>query len=247
MEAWGYTIISILIVSIVSLVGVIFLSLQKNLMDKIVAFMISFAAGSLLGDVFIHLLPELVEDQGFTLSVSLTILLGIIIFFVLEKVIHWQHCHIPASEEHVHPFALMNLVGDVLHNFIDGLIIAGSFLASIPLGITTTVAVLLHEIPQEMADFSVLIRGGFTKAKAIAYNFLTALAALIGGIVVLLFGTTGNFVHYIIPFTAGGFLYIAAADLIPELHKETIPWKSVVQVLGFVLGIVIMILLGFLE
>ena len=141
----------------------------------------------------------------------------------------------------------MNLLGDALHNFMDGLIIAGSYLTSIPLGVSTTLAVVLHEIPQEMGDFSVLLKGGFTKSKALLYNFLTALSALLGALLVFIVGNVPSLVDAIVPFTAGGFIYIATADLIPELHKETLPTKSLVQLFGFVVGIAVMFALLFLE
>ncbi|HII88145.1 TPA: ZIP family metal transporter, partial [Candidatus Woesearchaeota archaeon] len=147
MMLWAWIFLSVLLVSLLSLISIFFLSFKKEFLHKLMAFLISFAAGALLGDAFLHLLPEAVEEAGFTLSLSLTLLAGIIIFFILEKFIHWRHCHIPASKEHPHPFAWMNLLGDALHNFMDGLIIAGSYLTSIPLGVSTTLAVVLHEIP----------------------------------------------------------------------------------------------------
>ena len=206
--------------------------------------MISFSAGAMFGDAFLHLLPETVAEHGFTLSVSLSVLGGIIGFFVIEKLIHWRHCHMPITENHVHPFAWMNLVGDGVHNFIDGLIIGASYLVSIPVGIATTIAVILHEIPQEIADFGVLLHGGFSKKKALLVNFLTALTALLGGVLALILS------HYIegitvflVPFAAGGFIYIAGSDLIPELHKEVKFSRSVLQVVSFVCGIGIMLLL----
>lgn len=247
MMLWAWIFLSVLLVSLLSLISIFFLSFKKEFLHKLMAFLISFAAGALLGDAFLHLLPEAVEEAGFTLSLSLTLLAGIIIFFILEKFIHWRHCHIPASKEHPHPFAWMNLLGDALHNFMDGLIIAGSYLTSIPLGVSTTLAVVLHEIPQEMGDFSVLLKGGFTKSKALLYNFLTALSALLGALLVFIVGNVPSLVDAIVPFTAGGFIYIATADLIPELHKETLPTKSLVQLFGFVVGIVIMFALLFLE
>lgn len=247
MAVWIPIILSIVLVSLISLIGVFFLSFKKDFLDRLLAFLMSFAAGALLGDAFLHLLPEAVEKHGFGISLSLTLLLGIVVFFILEKFIHWRHCHIPVSKEHIHPFAWMNLVGDLLHNFMDGLIIAGSYLASIPVGVSTTIAVVIHEIPQEMGDFSVLLKGGFSKSRALLYNFLTALSALAGAVVVYAVGKIPLFVDAIVPFTAGGFIYIATADLIPELHKETLPTKSLVQLLGFVVGIGMMFALLFLE
>jgi len=183
-------------------------------------------------------------EEGGSLEVSLLILAGILVFFVLEKFICWRHCHIPTSKTHPHPIALMNLIGDGFHNFIDGLLVAGSFMVSVPLGITTSVAVILHEIPQEIGDFGVLIHGGFSKTKALVFNFISALAALVGAVTTLLVGAKmAGFSQAIVPFTAGGFVYIASADLIPELKKETNLKKSFSQFLGLVLGIIIMLTL----
>lgn len=237
-----YTLLSVLVVSLISFVGVFTLALNAERLRRILVYLISFSAGALLGDVFIHLLPELVEGGDFTLTTSLIILGGILLFFILEKVIHWQHCHMPLTRSHVHSFAYMNILGDALHNFIDGLILAGSYLVSIPAGIATTIAVVLHEIPQEIGDFGVLLHGGFSKRKALLYNFLSALAAILGAVVALWLGT--KFEHLasvLIPLAIGGFIYIAGSDLIPELHKETNVGKSILQTLAFLLGILVMI------
>lgn len=207
-------------------------------------FFVSFAAGGLLGDVFLHLLPEMISKGEFGLTSALTILAGLLLFFVLEKFIAWRHCHIPTSGEHPHPVALLNLVGDGLHNFFDGAIIAGSFLISIPLGLATSLAVIFHEIPQEMGDFSILIHGGFSTRKAIVFNFLSSLLAVGGAVMILILGLQAEQLSsFLLPLTAGGFLYIAGSDLIPELHKETEPAKSLVQFGGIVLGIAVMAVL----
>jgi zinc and cadmium transporter len=209
--------------------------------------MVSFSAGALLGDAFIHLLPELAEE-GLTLNYSITIIFGVLLFFSLEKVVHWRHCHMPITKTHVHPFAYMNLIGDSLHNFIDGLIIAGSYLISIPAGIATTIAVVFHEIPQEIGDFGVLVHGGFAKWRAIFLNFVTALTAVLGVVFALVLSNyVVNIDGYLISLAIGGFLYIAGSDLIPELHKETKVSISIIQILTFILGIVVMMALLFLE
>lgn len=244
LNIWLYTLTSVIIVSLLSLIGIITISIKLEKLRKILFFLVSFAAGALLGDVFIHLIPEIVEEAGFGLNVSLYLLLGMLIFFILEKFIHWRHCHIPTSKQHPHPFAIINLVGDGFHNLIDGMIIAGSYLASVPLGIATTLAVVFHEIPQEIGDFGVLIHGGFTRAKALFYNFLSALTAIIGAIIVLIVGARiENIIIFLVPFTAGGFLYIAGSDLIPELHKEIGAKKSLLQLFGLVLGVLVMMAL----
>lgn len=243
-----YSLISVVLVSLISLIGVALLGIKADRLKKGLIYLISFAAGALLGDTFIHLLPEIAEE-GFTLSISLYVLLGIAIFFVLEKGIHWQHCHEPISEKHIHPFAYTNLIGDGLHNFIDGAIIAASYLISVPVGVATTIAVLLHEIPQEIGDFGVLLHAGFSKGKALFVNFLSALTAIIGAILVLWAGSSVEHLEKIlIPIAAGGFLYIASSDLIPELHKHSSNFsKSLIQFLCFLLGIAVMAALLLLE
>ena len=247
-ETWLYALGSIIIVSLISLIGILTFSIKADKLKKILIYFISFSAGAMLGDAFIHLLPEAVEEFGFTLQMSLYILAGVAFSFIIEKIIHWRHCHLPITKEHKHPFAYMNLVGDFIHNVIDGLIIGGAYLVSIPAGIATTIAVILHEIPQEIADFGVLVHGGFTRGKALLMNFLTSLSAIIGVVIAIIIGQSmEGFVQFILPFTVGTFIYIAATDLIPELHKETKVSRSITQFVFFALGIAIMLLLLGLE
>jgi zinc and cadmium transporter len=224
-------------------------SLREENLKKIVLYLVSFSAGGLFGHAFIHMIPATVGDTGFGLQVSLYILIGIVGSFIVEKFLQWRHCHIPTSEEHPHSFAYMNLFGDAVHNFIDGLIIGGSYLASRQLGIATTLAVVFHEIPQEIGDFGVLIYGGFNKSRAIFFNFSTALTAILGAIVALSVGLViRDFIPFLIPFAAGNFIYIAGSDLIPELRKEEpMLLKSVLQLITFVLGVLILFSLVFLD
>ncbi len=247
-NVWLYSLISVFIVSLISFVGIFTLSLNTKGLKNFLIYLVSFSAGALFGDAFIHLLPEAVEEFGFTLNISVYLLLGILILFILEKFIHWRHCHLPTTKEHPHPFALMNLFGDGTHNFIDGLIIGASYLANIQVGIATTIAVVLHEIPQEIGDFGVLVHGGFSKSKALLLNFVTALTAVLGTIVALLVSSrVENLTTILIPFAAGGFIYIAGSDLIPELHKEVRVEKSLWQLIAFILGILIMLSLVLFE
>lgn len=245
---WLLVLGSVVVVSLISFVGL--LSFQSDA-DKVRPFLlvlVSFSAGALLGDVFIHLLPEAVEANGLHLGLSLWILGGILLFFVLEKFVHWHHCHLPEAHNHPKPFAFMNLVGDGLHNFIDGAVIAGSYLISVPLGFATTIAVVLHEIPQEIGDFGILMHAGLQKSKVILLNFASALTAVLGAVVVLGLGISSDTVlNVLAPFTVGGFLYIAGTDLIPELHKETNPVSSLIQLLSFIGGIAVMLALLLLE
>jgi zinc and cadmium transporter len=169
---WLLTLLSVFIVSLISFVGALTLSFKAKNLKKVLIHMVSFSAGALFGDAFLHLLPEVVQESGFTVGISIALLSGIVFSFIIEKVVHWRHCHLPITKTHVHPFSVMSLVGDSIHNLIDGVIIAAGYMASLPAGIATTIAVILHEIPQEMGDFGVLLHGGFTKKKALLVNFL---------------------------------------------------------------------------
>lgn len=241
-------LLSVLVVSLISLVGIVTLGIKQDTLKKILIYFVSFSAWGLLGDVCLHILPEISKTNWFTLWTSCALLGGILFWLITEKVIRRTHCHIPISKTHVHPFAFMNLVWDTVHNFIDGLIIGISYLASLPLGIATTLAVVFHEIPQEIGDFWVLLHWGFSKKKALLVNFLTALTALIGVIVSFILGV--NIITstpLLLAFAAGTFIYIAGADLIPELHKEVWLKKALRQILTFVLGIWLMMCLLLIE
>jgi zinc and cadmium transporter len=198
--------------------------------------------------VFIHLIPEIAEGTEELESALFIVLLGIIITFAMEKLIHWRHCHVLPSQEHYHPVGFINLIGDGIHNFIDGALIAASFLVSIPLGLATTLAVALHEIPQEIGDFALLLFSGYSAKRAAFLNFLSAGAALLGAMVVLTFSQALPVIGFaLLPFTAGNFLYIAGADLIPELHKETRIRQALVQLLCMIAGIGVMYALTMVE
>ncbi|MFH1451047.1 MAG: ZIP family metal transporter [bacterium] len=242
MDTWFYTITSVVIVSVISLVGFFAISFKKERLDKALSLFVSFAVGGLLGDAFIHLIPESFANIESELYVSLLIILGMIIFFVLEKFICWHHCRVTSPEQHRHPVATMNLIGDGIHNALDGVVIAVSYMVSIPLGIATSLAVIFHEIPQEIGDFGVLIYAGFSKKKALLFNLFSALAAVIAAVIALAIGPEIEGYSFIfLPITAGGFIYIAGSDLIPELHRETKKEIAVWQFLSILLGIAIMV------
>ncbi|MCK9614587.1 MAG: ZIP family metal transporter [Candidatus Omnitrophica bacterium] len=250
MQAWVYSLVSVIIVSLISLIGVFTLSLKKNFLQKILLFLVSFAVGGLFGDAFIHLLPEAFKELGANLTTSLYIILGIVIFFILEKFIRWHHCHVPASEHQLHPVVALNLLGDGVHNFIDGLIIGATYCVSIPLGVTTTLAVILHEIPQEIGDFGVLVHGGLSIKKALIFNFLSAATSILGAIVALSIGPHAKgFTTALVPITAGGFIYIAGSDLIPELHQgcDVKISSAALQFISLLLGVAMMAALVLLE
>ena len=246
-SVWLSTIAALIVISAISLVGVLVLAISSTQLQRALILLIPFAAGALLGDSFLHILPEVVEEQGgFEISTSLSLLSGVIVFFILEKVLHWHHAHFP-HEEVVHPVATTNLVGDGLHNFIDGAIVASAFLASPELGLATAIAVMLHEIPQELGDFGILVHAGMKPRKALLLNFSSGLAAVAGGVLTLAFVSVTNVQMLLLPFTAGAFMYIASTDLLPELHKEPEPGKSMVQLVALVCGIAVMGALLLLE
>jgi zinc and cadmium transporter len=242
MQALLNSTIAITIVSLISLIGVFTLSLKKRTLNEILKFLVAFAVGALLGDVFIHIFPEIGENGGLNAITSGYILLGILIFFVLEKFIHWHHCYSPNKHSNgLAPVALLNLVGDGVHNILDGMIITASFLVSFPLGLSSTIAVVLHEIPQEIGDFAVLVHSGLKPKKALVLNFLSGITSLLGMLFVFGLGQYTNRLSIILlSITAGGFIYIAVADLIPELHKHSKIWDSLGQLLGMILGIILM-------
>lgn len=240
MTIFSYILISVILVSLLSFVGVFFLALKKELLNRLLGVFVSFACGSLLGGAFFHLLPESMEQIGERSFIW--IIISFLFFFVLEKFLHWRHCH--KTQCDVHAFTYLNLIGDGIHNLIDGAVIAAAFLTDFSLGLSATLAIIFHEIPQEIGDFFILIYGGWKRKKALIFNFISALIAVLGALLIYFFSRQASvLIPVLLPFAAGGFIYIAAADLVPELHKRKEISKSIVQFLGLGAGIVLMWLL----
>jgi zinc and cadmium transporter len=228
------------IVSLISLIGIFFIGMKQATLTKAIKYLVSFAVGGLLGGAFFHLLPESMESGNPALFVY--VLSGIMIFFLIEKFLHWRHCH--KGQCDAHTFTYLNLIGDGIHNFIDGMIIAASFVTDMRLGVITTLAVAAHEIPQEIGDFGILVYGGFSKSKALLFNLLSALTAMAGAVIAYFsFDQIVWLKGFLIPFTAGGFLYIALVDLIPELHKEAGKDNIALQFITMIGGLLLMWLL----
>lgn len=245
-----YALMATSIVSIVSLVGLLGLSLREDVLRKYIFVFVSLAVGALLGDAFLHLIPESFEALQNGTTIGLLLIAGLFAFFVLEKFLHWHH-HEDDSyshEHHIHPVGTLVLVSDAVHNFIDGIVIGASFMVSLPVGIATTLAVILHEIPQEIGDFAVLLHAGYTRAKALWLNFLSALTAIAGTLIAFALGSASEVLTiWVLPVAAGGFLYIALADLLPELHKTHEGNHTYTQVTALVVGVALMYALTFLE
>lgn len=228
-------LISVFIVSAISLIGIVTFLFKSKSLDKVFFVLVSFATGSLLGAAFLDLLPEAAGDAS-SLRIFGSVLFGIMLFFLLEKFLYWYHCH--EGECDVHQFTYLNLVGDGIHNFLDGVIIASAFLTSTSVGVITSIAIVLHEIPQELGDFGVLVYGGFSRAKALAYNFVTALTSFLGAILAYFFlNQVKGVTPLMISVAAGGFIYIACTDLIPELNKDRTLRRSIQQFILISLGI----------
>lgn len=246
-----YAILAVIVVSLASLVWLITFKIKNEKLEKVLIYLVAFSAWALLWDVFFHLLPELVEEWE---NISIELVWGLILWWIaiwlfVEKIVHRNHCHHVDSKEHTHPLAIMNLVWDFVHNFIDWLIIWASFLISIPAGISTSIAVLFHEIPQEIWDFAVLIHWGLKKTKALFMNFIVALSAVLWVILTFAVGKSVENIHlYLTPIAIWMFIYIAWSDLIPEINKHNTKLSmSILQIAMFVLWCVVMFALLGLE
>jgi zinc and cadmium transporter len=234
---WGSTLAAVLAVSLISLVGILALVAREAFLRRILPVLVSFAVGALLGDSLFHILPELAEGGGLTTGISMAIVASIVFFFVLEKFIHLHHQLDSPAHGHIHPVALNNLLGDGIHNFVDGAIVAGAFLVDARLGIATTAAVALHEIPQEVGDLGVLVHAGLTPRRAVVFNLASALTSVIGAVLTLMLeGAFGGLERPLLAMSAGAFIYIAGADLIPELHRATDFRTSTLQFAGVIGG-----------
>jgi len=251
MSILFYIITSTFLISLIAFVGALTLFLKEKLLNKILLGLVALSAGALIGGAFLHLLPEAILKIEFSagniLNLFLFLLLGFCIFFLLEQFFLWHHCHATKHKKNKKPVSYLILISDGVHNFIDGLVIAASFIIGIPIGIITSLVIALHEIPQEIGDFGVLVYSGFKKRKALFFNFLTALTVILGGIVgYVLSGMIGSAIIYLLPFAAGNFIYIASSDLIPEIkHKKNIK-KSLTHFFIFLLGIALMLLVKLL-
>lgn len=238
---------SVLLVSLISVLVVLPIYFKKNVSDKLLIALLSLSVGSLLGAVFIHFIPEAIRtSKGYMLSTALYILGGFLAFFLLERLVHFHHKHKTETNAHGHShgyhLALVNLLGDGLHNFLDGMVIAASYVVSIPLGIAATISIMLHEIPQEVADFGILIYSGMSRKKALIFNFVSALTSVVGAIIaLLLIDKIPDFNRFIIPFAAGNFLYIAASNLLPELHRHCKMKDTFIHIGAILIGIGFMV------
>lgn len=224
--------------SLVALAGAVSLAWSKKTFDSMLHALVGFSAGALLAGAFFHLLAESIESME-AMDAFYLVFAGFILFFIMERFLHWHHCHEGKCD--VHAVSYLILFGDAVHNFIDGVIIAASFIVSMGVGAATTIVVISHELPQELGDFGVLVYGGFERKKALVYNLLAQMTSIVGGIIGFFLVGGSGLALYLLPFAAGGFIYISASDLIPELHKQASMGKTLSSFTFFLLGIAFMV------
>ena len=236
-----YTLLSVTFVSLLSLLGASFLFLKRRVFEEIIFVFIALSSGALLATAFFDLLPEAlatVPNQTPAL-----IIFGIVFFFLIEKIINWHHCTNENECRGELPVGWLSLVGDGIHNFVDGAAIAAAFTTDTRLGIVTTVAVAAHEIPSELSDFAVLIYAGFSNSRAIFFNLISALTAVLGALSVLRLSSKYLYLtDFLLPVAAGNFIYIAGTSLFPELHKRRNPTTTILETSLIVLGVVLIVL-----
>ena len=239
-----YVIVFSLLGGIASLIGGLFLLWREKQAKKASLSLVSFAAGALIGAAFLDLLPEAIA-LGLGPSAFVFTIVGLLTFFILEKLLIWHHHHYNKNESEVHHNSILILVGDAVHNFIDGMLIAASFLINIPLGIATSIAVFFHEVPQEIGDFAVLLHSGMSRRRILGYNVLVAQMTVIAAVISYFYFLNAETLKTVlIPFAAGVFIYIAAADLIPEIHKEDRWRNTLIQIALLIAGIALVWSIG---
>ncbi|MEW5996185.1 MAG: ZIP family metal transporter [Candidatus Micrarchaeota archaeon] len=236
MELFFWILAAVILDALLGFTGVFSFYLKENLLKKLAFHLTAFAAGTLMGGAFFHLIPE--SAQFFEpLQMSIILIAGFIAFLAIEGYFHWHH----HEDCEIHPFTYTMVIGDAVHNTIDGFVMAAAFFASIPLGIATALVIIAHELPQQLGVFGVLLHGGQTRQKALLYSFLAQCTVIIGGLLGYFLATSAEGVSaYLIPFAAGGFIYIAGADLIPEMHKSK-GIEKVLTFLTFAIGLAFML------
>jgi zinc and cadmium transporter len=235
LEVYLYVTLATVLISLLGLTGKLVLGFKKNILDKLLIYFVAFSAGSLLGGAFFHLLPEALEALPATQALGLTSL-GLVIFLVIESYFHWHHCQDCPD----HPLTYTMLIGDAVHNFLDGLIIAASFSASIKLGIVTTLVIMLHELPQELGIFGSLLYAGQKQKQALYKSMLAQSTIILGGLTGILLSTSIHTLStYLLALAAGGFIYISASDLVPEVHKAhgARNWRSILTLATLIAGL----------
>ena len=232
---------SSILMCILALVGATTLFMRENTLQKLLLPLVALSAGSLLGGAFFHMIPESIEKTEADLSVYIYVVIGFTFFLLLEQLLHWHHCH-REQTDCKKPQTYLILIGDGIHNFIGGIAVAGTFLIDIRLGISTWLAAAAHEVPQEIGDFGILVHGGWSRRKALLFNFLSASTFLFGGLLAYMLSFS-DWIFYLIPFAAGNFIYIGASDLIPEVNRHRNFSNNMIHFICFCTGLLILLVL----
>jgi len=248
LQSTLYTLIATFLVSLSSFIGIFTISLNERALHKILTILVAYSAGTILGAALFDLLPEAVElvDEALVYPI---IAFGFVFFLLLERTLYWYHGHGHEMEDEpiTKDFAYLNLIGDFIHNFIDGMIIAASFTNSVTLGVASAIAVVFHELPQEMGDYGILVYAGIERRRALLLNSLAAVSVVVGGIFGSFFiGMVENLEGYMVAFSAGAFIFLSAGELIPEMHEENDRGKALIQLFVLVLGMLTIYMLGIL-
>lgn len=243
MTPFVWILASGLLMSAIALIGSVTLLLTEARLRALLLPLVALAAGTLLGGALFHLIPAAIGQMGNGLSVYLSIVAGFAVFFALEQFLNWHHCHHAPCEHQ--PLTYLILVADALHNFIGGLAVGGAFLIDTRVGVSAWIAAAAHEVPQELGDFAVLVHGGWKAPRALLFNFLSALTFLAGGLAAY---ASARFmdVAFLLPFAAGNFIYIAAADLIPEVKHQTRLSLSILHFVAFTAGLALLLVMRFI-
>jgi len=232
-----WIIVATVVDSLIALVGVFSLWVKDKILKDVLFALVAFSAGALLSGALLHLVAESLEAEALSVDAVFVLeIAGFSFFFIMEKFLYWHHCHNGVCE--IHPYTYLILFGDAAHNFIDGMVIAASFIVDVKFGVITTFIIVSHEVPQELGDFAVLVYGGLEKKRALLCNFISQLTCVAGGLIgYAASSASGAFTTYLLPLAAGGFIYISASDLIPELHREANIRKSILAFFFFAAGV----------
>lgn len=249
LQSTLYTVIATILVSLSSFIGIFTISLNPKTLHKMLTILVAYSAGTILGAALFDLLPEAVKlvDEALVYPI---IAFGFVCFLLLERTIYWYHGHghgheFKDKEDDIKGFAYLNLLGDFVHNFIDGMIIAASFANSVTVGVSAAIAVVFHELPQEMGDYGILVYAGMERRRALILNFLASVSVVVGGVFGAFFiGAVENLEGYMVAFSAGAFIFLSASELIPEMQKEHDRGRALIQLLVLILGMFTIYMLG---
>jgi zinc and cadmium transporter len=245
MSTLGWILAGGCVMGAISLVGAVTLLLEERTLRRLLLPLVALAAGSLIGGALFHLLPAALDEGMASLTAFVLVAAGFTTFLAAEQALHFHRCH-RATPSHAEPVTYLVLAGDAIHNFLDGLAVGGAFVMDARLGVTAWIAVAAHEVPQEIGDFAVLVHGGWSRKRALLFNFLSSVSFMVGGVLAYGVSLAGS-VDGLLPFAAGNFLYIAASDLVPQVNRHETAMRNVEHFAAFLAGLGLLLLLRLAE